>query len=684
MFFDGVKLVTKKETLLKAPPPFIDTGWRPPQYFPNLDGASAIALDCECYDPGINQWGPGWSRGEGWIVGFSLAAIDARGNRGKWYFPLRHQLDGQYNLDPKQAFAWLREQMVKRVPKVGQNLIYDIGWLTTEKVNVVGPYYDTSFAEALIDEEAEVNLDALAHKYLGIGKTTDALYDWLALCYGGKPGQAQRANIYRCSPRLVGPYAEDDADQPLRILEKQWPIMAEEGTLSVFNMECASIPMLVRMRNDGMAIDLAMAEKLNTEFKGDIKELYTKLVHMTGRNIESVTAVAQIAPALEAAGIVIPKTPNGAPSVRKEWLKEQAHPLADLINSIRELEKFCGTFIEGYLLEGAKPDGPGRGRIHCQFHPLKGDSNGAKTGRFASSDPNLQNIPSRSKAGKRIRKAFIPDDGHLCIEGNDYSQIEYRMLAHFATSSSKNYAQYKSEMEAADALRASYSNNPKMDYHDTVFAMIAPLMKWEYPDPDRERYDRRRKPTKNVNFGLLYGQSQHALAYKAGMSKEQAKIFFEAYHKGAPYVKATMAAIAQEVQDYGFVTTILGRRCRFNLWEPANERGMPALPRWAAIQEYGSNIKRAGDYRGTNYKLQGSGTGDIIKASMVRAYQEGLFDHIGYPKLQVHDELVFSVINDSAPMNEAYDYLHHVMQTTTPCRVPISIDSARGPNWGET
>ena len=677
MFFEDEEITPRKAARLKAPPPIPETGWRPPQYFPNLSDAVVISFDVETKETDFGH-GPGWSRGKGHIVGFSVGAIDRRGNRGKWYFPVRHEIEPEWNLDPKPCFAWLKETLeTPRIPKVGANVLYDIGWLTEEDIYVFGELHDVQFAEALLDEQGEVALEYLGGKYLGEGKETAELYAWLAAAYGGDANQRQRANIYQAPPRLVGPYAESDADLPLRVLEAQWKHLTAEGLLELYRMECDLIPLLIRMRRAGVSIDIPAAEQLFVELGHDITRLKAELFGKTGvqANVNSGDDLAKV---FDAAGIEYPRTAGGKPSFRKEFLKGLEHPIADLVNEIREHEKIKGTFVKSYLLESNV-----NGKVYCQFHPLRGDEGGTKTGRFSSSDPNLQNIPVRTKLGKKVRKAFIPDYGHHSWKRYDYSQIEYRMLAHFAVDGKEldivRVIEFWKDINGvwgmdnfADSLRATYNADPKTDYHDVVQRNVKEITGLHID----------RKPIKNINFGLLYGQSEKGLAFKAGFTPEQARGVFTAYHQGAPYVKPTMAAVGLEVQTFGFVRTILGRRTRFNMWEPSGrgEFGV-ALPYEAAIRQYGHRIRRAFEYRGVNYKLQGSAA-DVMKRAMLAAANSGVFDVIGVPRLTVHDELDFSVIEDSPIQNEAWAYLTHVLENSTPLRIPVRVDFGSGPNWG--
>lgn len=694
MFFDDADLVLKKASTLKAAPIPYTANWIAPQEFPNLSGASVISFDTETKE---NDWkhGPGWSRGKSEIVGFSLAARDRLGNRGKWYFPLAHRIEAESNLDKRQCLGYLNDVLGRTpaIPKTGQNLIFDIGNLAAEGINVVGELHDSSFAEALLDEAGDTNLDWLGEKYLGHGKTTNALYEWCQTNYGGKIHE-QRGNIWRAPPRLVGPYGEDDAAMPLDVLDRQWPLLYRERLLDLYRMECDSIPMLIKMRQAGVTIDINAAEKLYAELGTDVIELYGQLAHMIGHRINSIGDRGQLLKAFEACDIQVPRTAEGKPTITKEWLKAQSHPLPALINEIREHEKIRSTFIRSYMLECHRPIGNGLGIIHCEFHPLRSDDGGTKTGRFASSHPNLQNIPIRTALGKRVRRCFVRDPGHAFWRKIDYSQIEYRMLAHFATSLNKNLQQRAIELASCEALRQTYIDNPKTDYHETTYKKCCPLLGWDYelgrakdaPEADKELRNDRRRPVKNINFSLIYGIRPKGLQarYMRNMTVKQVEEFLEKYHEANPYARSTMAACAQEVQENGYICTIMGRRTRFEQWEPIHRTGEEryALSHKAALAQWGYNIRRAYDYKSTNYKFQGSAA-DIIKRAMLKCHQDGVFDVTGYPKLQVHDELDLSMIDESPRQKEAYAYMIWVLENTTPTRVPIRVDVKDGNTWGD-
>jgi DNA polymerase I-like protein with 3'-5' exonuclease and polymerase domains len=420
------------------------------------------------------------------------------------------------------------------------------------------------------------------------------------------------------------------------------------------------------------------------ELGRDIGDLYQRVEDEFGYRLvntkgDESSHSNQLGKLFDHLGISYPLTKAGNPSIEKEWLEALEHPIGDLLHDIREHEKIRGTFVKSYII-----DKNIKGKLYPQFHPLKGETNGTLVGRFGSSDPNLQNIPSRTKLGKKVRKLFIPDRGHSHWRKHDYSQIHYRILAHFAVDLGDG---------TADRLRQSYIDDPDMDYHFNVYQNVAPLMGWntQYKlignriapmDEQNDEIKHNRRPIKNTNFGLLYGQSDKSLSYKLGMPIEKASGFFQAYHKGAPYVKPTMAEIAKEAEINGFVTTLKGRRIRFDMWEPMDNRARkPAFKYERAVREYGSFIRLAFLYRAVNYKFQGSEP-DIMKTGMLNLWKSGVFNYTGVPRLTVHDELDWSVMDDSPQTQEAFRFIKYTMEQAIQLRIPVKVDATTGPNWG--
>lgn len=635
-----------------------ETGWRPPETFPNLDQAVILSIDTETYDPELETSGPGWARGVGEVVGFSVGAQAKDGEIGQWYFPIRHRDTPEDNLDPEQCLSWLQAQVGDTRPKVGANLIYDVGWLAQEGVFVKGPLYDIQHAEALLHEAGRVSLEVLAAKYLGEGKASNLLYKWIAEYYGIQENDRCRKYIWNAPPSLVGHYGEGDASLPLRIIAKQWPLLAQEGLLELFDMECRLIPLLVAMRFAGVTVDLARAEQYYETLGGQVDQLNEQLRQDVGFSV-NVNSPDDLARAFDAHGIPYGRTapssrnPEGQPSFTAGFLEACKHPIAQRVVDIRQREKIRGTFIKSYIL-----DNHVNGMVYGSFNQLRGEGGGTRSGRFSSDSPNLQNIPIRTEIGKEIRRIFVPDPGHPWWRKYDYSQIEYRFLAHYAVG------------EGADNVRQQYNDNPDIDYHQMVHDLILNLT----------GIDLIRGHTKNMNFGLIYGLGEPSLAAQLGLQLAKAKELFDAYHKGAPFAKATMQATMKEAQTYGVITTILGRKSRFDKWEPADwgVQGIP-LDYGPALSKYG-RIKRAKTHKALNRRLQGSAA-DLMKKAMLICWESGIFDATGVPRLTVHDELDFS---DPGGRDEAFREMQHVMETAIPgLRIPVRADYEIGLNWGD-
>lgn len=648
-------------------PPTPDTGWLPPRYLPDLSSARVISLDCETWDPELTDYrdangepvkgkGPGWARGVGHIVGISVGADGG----GRWYFPIRHEVEREYNWDPEVVLAWAREQLGRpHQPKVGANIIYDVGWLRQEGVIVRGRLYDVQHAEALLDERARVNLETLGQKYLGQGKDSRLLYDWCARAYGGPATDVQRKNIYRTSPRLTGPYAEADADVPLRVIEKQWPLLVQDGLLDLFEMECRLTPLLVDMRFAGVRVHVQRAEELYETLMRRAKEANHRLNELAGCVVD-VDTTETLVRAFDALGVAYPRTEKGSPSFQRAFLEQLDHPIGEAIREVRKLEKLGNVFVRSYILNAHR-----NGMVYGQFHPLRGDDGGTRSGRFSSSDPNLQNLPSRDEElAPLVRGLFIPDEGHKCWRRYDYSQIEYRFLIHFAVG------------PGSDEARAKFNANPDTDYHEWTLDLVAPVANWDISTKEKRKH--KRKPIKNINFGLIYGMGVDKLSGSLGLTQAEGKKLFNVYHRAVPFAKATMEDCVLEAQRTGTIRTILNRASRFDLWEPAGwETSGPALSYEAALAKYG-RVERAYTHKALNRRLQGSAA-DLMKRAMLQCYEDGVFNETGVPRLTVHDELDFS---DPGGKDAAFAEMQRIMETAIPLRIPVRADMEMGPDWG--
>ncbi len=295
------------------------------------------------------------------------------------------------------------------------------------------------------------------------------------------------------------------------------------------------------------------------------------------------------------------------------------------------------------------------GKIHTQFHQLKGDKNGTVSGRFSSSNPNLQNIPSRDEEiGPLMRSMFIPDDGEVWYS-DDWSQIEFRLLVHYGFGKS------------AKETQQAYRDNPKTDFHDYVS---------EITGIDR-------KPAKNINFGLGYGMGKEKLARQLNRTLDEAAAISETYHDRLPFIRALMKKVSRVAENRGYIKTYLKRRRRFDRWEPRGYNpDITPLSYDAAVEEWGKHkIHRAFGYTGLNALMQGSAA-DLMKKAMVDIWECGACDILGAPLLTVHDELNWSVPRTRAAIRAHRETVHR-MRNVADMKVPLLVSSDHGKDWSE-
>jgi len=634
----------------RKPPIPEECDWRP-RDFPRLDSAEELIIDIETYDPDLRSKGPGVRR-DGYIVGIAVATED-----DSWYFPMEHEQ--QYdpnglNLDRDIVLRWAKRELVReKIPKIGTNLMYDLDYLWEAGVKVPGPYYDVQVAEPLIDENAfTYSLDSLANKYLGEGKRDEALYTWLSLAYGGQPTRKdQGGNIYRAPPQMVGHYALGDVEQPREILRKQKMIMEmkDENVTGIFDLETRLIPLLLAMRRRGVRVDVEGAQKLDTRLVDKAAELRERLT-LEGIDPNSGETIARWC---EANGLGYKRTEAGNPSFRADWLENHNNEIIRSIREVRRLEKHAGTFVQGTILNNQV-----NGRVHCQFHQLRGDEYGAVSGRFSSSHPNLQNIPARDEElGPLIRGLFLPDEGEDWYS-DDWSQIEFRLLVNYGKGIS------------AWRTRQQYLEDPNTDFHKFV--------------ADLTEIDRR--PAKNINFGLVYGMGEPTMAANLGRPLEEVKPMFNTYHARLPFIRELYNECDRLAKRRGWIRTILGRKRRWDRWQSKDRKEAKkdgAFSFEEAEEKYGKEprIQRAYTHKALNSLLQG-GAADIMKKAMVDIWETGICDILGAPLLTVHDELNWSVPK-THEAKEAHDHARLIMETCVPLRLPLLVDSGSGNNWGE-
>lgn len=619
-----------------------ETDWSPPEFLPSLAAAKLIAVDLETSDPHLLTHGSGWATGDGFIAGVAIATDD--GFQG--YFPIAHANGG--NLDRDMVLAWLREELSRKTQaKVFANAQYDVGWLLREEVAIAGALYDVQVAEPLLDENRQTyRLDALAQDYLGRRKNEKLLRE-AAKSWGVDP----KSGIAQMPACFVGPYAEDDAGLTLRIFQLQEIRLREADLWALFQLETSLTPALLAMRSRGVRVNVNEAVKLRDKWLSDEQEML-KEIKSRWREIDPWNGT-MIARAFDLENLPYPRSATGKPSFQSAWLAAHPHSLAQMIYAVRKINKARSTFLEGHILSHAR-----NGRVHCEFHPLRSDAGGTITGRMSSSNPNLQQIPSRDPdIGHAIRSLFLPEKGTSWLS-MDYSQQEPRLTVHYAATMG---------LRGADEAEAYYKNDPDADYHRMVAEMAG------IP----------RSQAKQINLGLAYGMGKKKLAETLGLTDADAEALFQQYHERVPFVRELTQRATRRATDIGVIRTLLGRQCRFPHWEPTDFS--LAQARWAdpelrrpmsrAMAEAawpGKPLRRSFTHTAMNKLIQGSAA-DMTKKAMSDLWSAGILPH-----LQIHDELCFSM--ESTKHAEA---ISEIMRNCIALRVPIRVDGKAGNNWGE-
>jgi DNA polymerase I-like protein with 3'-5' exonuclease and polymerase domains len=605
------------------------TEWLPPEEFPDLTQACEIAIDLETRDPNLNiRMGSGSVVGVGEVVGVSVATEDFCA-----YYPFAHEGGG--NLDRKMVLKWLKNLLKTPSDKIFHNAMYDVSWLRSLGLQINGRIIDTMIAAGLVDENRlRYDLNGVCRDYIKKGKDEAALYA-AAKEWGVDP----KAEMYKLPAMYVGSYAERDAQLTLELWQYLKQEIANQDIQSIFEMEMELFPCLVDMRFLGVRVNQEQAAIEKKTLVEQEKKMLGEVLTSTGIEVQ-IWAARSIAKVFDKLGLPYDRTANtGAPSFTKNFLANHPHNVVKCIAQAREINKAHTTFIDTILKHSQK------GRIHAEINQLRSEGGGTVTGRFSMNNPNLQQIPARNKElGPRIRSLFIPEEG--CSWGCfDYNQQEPRLVVHYASLQN---------LYGVDEVVEAYKNEDA-DFHKIVADMA----------------DIPRTQAKTINLGLFYGMGKNKLQAELGVSKLQAEDLFRTYHAKVPFVKMLMEAVMKRAQDSGKIRTLLGRLCRFHLWEP-NQFGIhKALPHDQALLEHGPGIRRAYTYKALNRLIQGSAA-DMTKKAMIDLHKEGIIPHV-----QVHDELDISVKDDK----EARQIVQ-IMESSVELEVPNKVDYEAGSNWG--
>lgn len=588
-------------------------------YLQGLSSAEFVAFDTETTSLNYMQ---------AELVGVSLATEPGKAV----YIPVGHD----YMDAPEQVSRdWLLEKLKPILEgdspkKVGQNLKYDAHILRRYGIRLGGILNDTMLASYVFNSVgSRHDMDTLSLHYLN--HKTISFED-----IAGKG--AKQLTFNQIELEKAAPYAAEDADITLRLHEVLWKKVEETGSelQSVLtDIEVPLISVLCDMEQYGVRIDANLLGKQSQEITEKLAELEKKAFDIAGEefNLGSTKQLQRIF--FEKLQLpVIKKTPKGAPSTAEEVLHELAHdyPLPDVILQHRSLSKLKSTYTDKL----PKMINPDTGRVHTSYQQAV-----AATGRLSSTDPNLQNIPIRTAEGRRVRQAFVPEDGYKIV-AIDYSQIELRIMAHLS--------QDKSLLNAfAEGL----------DIHRATAAEV-------FGCKTEEVTDEQRRQAKAVNFGLIYGMSAFGLARQLGIARNDAQHYMDKYFERFPGVLKYMEDTRKQAKDQGYVKTLFGRR-------------LP-LP---DIKASNGARRKGAERAAINAPMQGTAA-DIIKKAMLQVAdwikKNNCQDDVRM-LMQVHDELVFEI--KEAKLDDYIKELTAVMENAARLDVPLIAEAGKGNNWDE-
>ncbi len=559
------------------------------------------------------------------IVGLSFAVSPGEAA----YVPLGHDYAGApHQLDREKvlaAFKPLLEDATK--PKLGHHLKDDTHVLANYGIALKGQRYDSMLESYVLNSVAtRHDMEAAAVKYLGIKPLQ---YEEIA----GKGAKQLTFNQVDVDRAAV--YSAEDADVTLQLHLNLWPqIEAQPALRRVYeDIEQPLIPVLYRMERAGVLVDRELLKIQSSELAARMLELQTQ-AHIEAGGVFNVDSPKQLQEILFGKlGIpVTRKTPTGQPSTAEDVLEELAatYPLPRLILEYRGVAKLKSTYTDKLPLQINEATG----RIHTSYHQAV-----AATGRLSSTDPNLQNIPIRTKEGRRIRQAFIAPPGRRLVAA-DYSQIELRIMAHLSADPSLLRA-FAEDLDVHQATAADVFSTPL----DAVSA------------------DQRRS-AKTINFGLMYGMSAFGLARQLGIARGDAQRYMDLYFERYPGVRRYMEDTRRQARETGFVETVFGRR----LYLPE-------------IQSRNAALRQYAERSAINAPMQGTAA-DIIKRAMIEV--DAWLQGAALPArliMQVHDELILEVAEEAVEV-VAGQLRNHMAQAAT-LAVPLKVDVGVGLNWDE-
>ncbi len=575
-------------------------------FLKKLQKQKAFALDCETSSPDP--------------ISANLLGISFSWKDGEAYFIT-------ITADRLEALRPILEN--KKIKKYGHNLKFDWRILKIKGISLDGLYFDTMIASYLLNPaNRQHNLDTLAFTELG--------YEKMNKSDSANPQPAQLTLDFQALDLdKVSRYSCEDADFTRRLVEKLSKRLKEEKLTDLFHkIEMPLVPVLGAMENNGIIMETAPLKKLSAEVAGKLEKLEKEIHKLAGSkfNINSTKQLKEVLfEKLEIPTDNLKKTKTGFSTAEDELIKmHDLHPIIAFIQDYRELNKLQTTYLSAL----PKMINPLTGRIHTSFNQTV-----AATGRLSSAEPNLQNIPTRTEEGQRIRKAFVAAKGYE-LAGFDYSQIELRLAAHIS-GDKKMIAAFNDGLDIHRATAAEINEIPLADVTKQM-----------------------RQEAKATNFGIIYGQGPHGLSQAAGIPYAQASEFIKKYFIAYPSVKKMMDSSIQEAQENGYAITLFGRK-----------RSLPE------INSSMPTIRRSAERMAINTPLQGTAA-DLIKIAMI-SIAELIAGHENDIRmiLQVHDELIFEIKKDK--LEYYLPKIKNIMENGLKMRVPILVEGNIGHSWGE-
>lgn len=557
------------------------------------------------------------------LVGLSFSVESGQG----WYVPVGHRYLGVSDQLPQDLVLDRLRPLLEspRYRKIGQNIKYDALVLRRAGIELAGIEIDTMVLSYVTHPEAKSHgLDALATDHLN-----HSMIPYAELTGKGK----KQICFSEVEIEKAAGYAAEDADITLRLAEKMLPELASGEQEQLFReVEMPLVDVLTRMEWSGIRVDADFLGTLSGQMAGQLADLESDIHAIAGTpfNINSPKQLGEVL--FEKLGLPKGKKTKTGWSTNVDVLTALAedHDIAARILEYRSVSKLKNTYADAL----PKMINPHTGRVHTSFNQAV-----TATGRLSSSDPNLQNIPIRTAEGRRIREAFIPQDGWTLLSA-DYSQVELRVMAHMADVS---------------ALKDSFVAGE--DIHRRTASEIFNV----FPDMVN---DEMRRQAKTINFGVLYGMGAFSLAKDLGISRGEAQQFIDQYFERYPAVLRYLEEKKVEAREHQYVTTLLGRRC--------------AIPE---ILSKNGAVRSYAERNAINYPIQGSAA-DIIKVAMVDIDRTLTDEKIpARMLLQVHDELVFEV-RDSE-LERVTELVRQAMENAVELDLPLKVDIGTGENWAQ-